>query len=248
MKNRKAPAPLATDKSVNKKTSRFARWFFSLDTREDHPTDPAEVLYRSAHITAKCRYNASIRLKRIGSFSFITATALSLGLILIPMLQLAGIKLAYPSRALNSLQVFIAVAVLIYSVINGTAHYATRSQSLNEVGDRIKELSRKLRTDSSVAKANGKRLDLQPLNQRYTRISTASENHSRSDYGRAMLQAFDLYHITGLPRLWLHIKVALGHVVAYAIPATLILCEIVIVLDIMGVTKVLTSILSSSQG
>ena len=217
----------------------FWTWLLSRFPREERTTDPAEVLYRSIHITAKCRYNASIRLKRVGTFSFLTATVLSLGLILIPMLQLSGMKLSYPDRILSSLQVFLAVAVLIYSVINGTAHYATRAQSLNEVGDRIKELSRILRTESAAVKAKGTRLELKPINQRYTRISTASENHSRSDYGRAILQSYDLYRITGLPRLWLNIKVALGHFIAYVIPLALILIEIAIVLDILGLTRIL---------
>jgi SMODS and SLOG-associating 2TM effector domain family 5 len=233
--------PASPNKESEKKdraNSVFLTWLFSRAPHEERTTDPVEVLYRSVHVTAKCRYNASIRLKRVGSFSFLTATVLSLGLILIPMLQLSGMRLAYPDRILSSLQVFFAVAVLIYSVINGTAHYATRAQSLNEVGDRIKELSRTLRTDYSTAKARGTRFDLKPINQRYTRISTASENHSRSDYGRAVLQCTDLYKITGLPRLWLEIKVALGHFVAYIIPLALILIEIAILLDILGATKV----------
>ena len=231
---------------------RFARWLFSLDPlypKKQHSTDPAERMYhslrRSLRTTAKCRYNASIRLHRIGSFSFLTTTLLSLGLIFIPMIQLAEIPLAYPERVLDSLQVFFAVAVLVYSVINSTAHYETRAKSLNECGDKIKELNRKLDTEIFRARNQGTTLDLQPVNEIYSRISTASENHSRADYGLAILQATESFHVTGIPRLWLNIKVLYGNYEAYLFPAILIIAEIIIILDTLSVTHVLTGIFNS---
>jgi len=224
---------------------RWARWLFSLDPMEKKPTEPSEVLYRSFHITAKCRYNASIRLDRIGSFSFLTATILSLGLIFIPLLQLSGITLAYPEKVLNSLQVFFAVAVLIFSVINSTAHYETRAKSLNDCADKIKDLSRKLRSEIYNARNQGTSLDLQAFNQMYSTISAASENHSRSDYGLAMLQASELYNVTGLPRLWLNFKVLYGALEGYIFSIALILAEIIVILDILNVTHILTEIFNS---
>jgi hypothetical protein len=224
-----------------------ARWFFSLDPMERRPTEPAEVLYRSFHITSKCRYNASIRLNRIGSFSFLTATLLSLGLILIPLIQLSDMPLAYPEQVLGILQVFFAVAVLTYSVINSTAHYETRAKSLNECGDSIKDLSRKLRSASFQAGTQGTELDLQPINEMCSRISTASENHSRTDYCLAMLQASELYHVTGFPRLWLNIKVLYGNLEVYILPFVLILAEIIVILDMLSVTRVLTGIFNSAK-
>ena len=226
--------------------SELVRWLFSLERIEQRPSDPAEVLYRSFHITARCRFNASIRLGKMGSFSFLTATLLSLGLILIPVLQLADIPLAYPEGLLSSLQVFFAVAVLIYTVINSSAHYETRAKALNDCGDKIKELSRQLRSDIFQTKNQGTSLDLKPVNEMYTRISVISENHSRADYGLAMLQASDLYHITGIPRLWLHFKVVYGNFETYILPISLILAEFLVILDLLGITHVLTVIFNPS--
>src|SRR5436190_9847680 len=220
----------------------LAIWFFSLDPLEQRPKEPPEALYRSFHITAKCRYNASIRLDRIGSFSFLTATILSLGLIFVPMIQLSDIPLAYPERVINSLQIFFAVAVLIYTVINSAAHFETRAKSLNECGDNIKDLSRKLRSEIYNAQGQGTVLDFQPINEMYSRISSASENHSRADYELAMLQASDSYHVTGFPRLWLNIKVFYGNLEGYIFPIILILAEVIVILDILSVTYVLTGI------
>ncbi len=222
--------------------SKVISWLFSLDYEELLPTDPAVVLYRSFHITAKCRFNASIRLDKIGSFSFLTATLLSLGLILIPMLQLASIPLAYPERVLSSLQVFFAVAVLIYSVINSTAHYETRAKALNECGDKIKELSRQLRSANYEAHNQGIVLDLKPFNEQYTKMIAISENHTRTDYALAILQAGEYYHRTGFPWLWLNAKVLWGNFESYILPLSLILSEALVILDVLRVTNIMTNI------
>jgi hypothetical protein len=217
---------------------------FSLQDAEKRPKDPAATLYRSFHITAKCRYNASIRLKRLGAFSFLTATILSLGLILIPLLQLADVSLAYPPPVLNMLQIFLAVAVLVYSVVNSTAHYETRSESLNECGDKIKELSRELRT---AMKDSETPPDLHDMNQRYTDISTDSENHTRADYSLAMLQARNFYSISGLPRLFLYLKVRALSSFAYLLPVALIVAEAIIITDTLGLTSIMTNCLMPSK-
>ncbi len=213
---------------------RISDWVFSQYPTETKPTVPAEILYRSFHITAKCRYNASIRMKRLASFSFLTATVLSLGLILLPLLQLSDLHLLYPKSVINILQVFLAVAVLVYSVINATAHYETRSYVLNQCGDNIKELSRELRSSADPNQMIDK------LNKKYTEISTRSENHARRDYWLTMLQAKDVYRVTGIPRVWLYGKTVMGHLVPYSIPALLMAIELIVILDNIGVTTVLT--------
>jgi len=232
--------PSAAARCQPNRLDRFWRWLQGKH-QEDRATDPYTTLYRSCHITARCRYNAAVRLKRLGSFSFFTATALSLGLILIPLLQLSGIQLSYPSAVLNMVQIFLAVAVLVYSVINSSAHYETRAQALNDCGDRMKELNRELRTDRG---AQPECVDLTRMNHRYSEISTDSENHTRADYWLTTLQAQEYYHISGARRLALNLKVLAAAASSYAIPAALILLMIVVVLDILGVTAMLTPTLA----
>ncbi len=222
------------------------RWLLSLDPKEELPTDPLDTLYRSFHLTAKCRYNASIRLRRLGRFSFITGIVLALGLIFIPLLQLSDLKLAYPTRVLNTLQIFLAVAALVYSVINATAHYETRSRALNDSGDSIKALSRELRTAKNPPDA--KPVDLQSFNQRYEAITTKSENHTRSDYWLALLQASQVHRITGFPRLWLYVKTYVSQLTPYSIPALLMAFELLLILDILFVTRVFTSLFNTLAG
>jgi hypothetical protein len=218
--------------------SAFFRWLFSRAPTEKLPTDPPEVLYRSFHLTARCRYNASIRLARLARFSFLTTTLLALGLILVPLLQLSGLQLAYPAGMLGVLQIFLAVATLVYSVINATAHYETRSGALNECGDGIKGLSRELRTATKMGALDAE--DLDSFNERYGDITTMSENHTRCDYWLAQLQSPRLYQVSGIPRLWLYIKTYATHLMPYLVPSSLISFTAIVILDILGITHLLT--------
>jgi hypothetical protein len=215
-------------------------FLFSLTPRQKSFATPAERLLFGMTITSKARYNASIRIKRLNQFSFFITTVLSLGLILIPLLQNSEIKLAYPSRVLNMLQIFLAVAVLVYSVINSTARYETRAERLNECGDRIKELIRQLRAD--IAKAPTQPVNIDQYNQRYTDISTDSENHSRADYGLALVRTPEYYSITGFPWAWELAKAVFNNLTSYFLPICLILLEIAFISDMIGCTHFLTKL------
>lgn len=206
-------------------------WVFSLAKDRSLPTEPAEVLQRQCHITSKCRYNASIRLKRLGQGTFLTTVVLSLGLILVPMLQLANLRVAYPTPVLNSLQIFLAVAVLVYSIVSATANYGTRARVLNDCADRIKHLGGELR--SAVKNGN---VDVQQYAERYHSITRDSEMHSRADYALAKLQATDQYNITGLKWVWSRLLVLFFEVIPYLPSLALLAIEVVLVTDILGIT------------
>jgi hypothetical protein len=196
-------------------------------------------------VTAKCRYNASIRINRMSKFSFFTTVVISLGLILIPLLQNAGIVLAFSAGVLNMLQIFLAVAVLVYSVINSTAKYETRSERLNECGDRIKELIRDLRVTIKKA-GGGDGLKLDDVHTKYSGIVKDSENHSRSDYALAVLQHDAGDHITGFHRLSVFLRAWIPNLVPYTIPSILLMIEFIFILDMLGVTKIFPRMLLPS--
>ncbi len=215
------------------------KWLLSLHPVEKHVTDPAEKLLNSMRVTSRCRYNASLRLSRNSAFSFSTTTLLSLGLILIPLLQNAGIRLAYPEKVLNVLQIFLAVAVLVYSLVNATARYEVRSEALNECGDKIKDLIRGLRRDMSTIPLSGNAVDLEKYHLRYNEVSTDTENHSRLDYLFASLEMRDDFTITGLKRLLLTFRAYASYALMHLAPIALISLEIVFILDILGITSIL---------
>ncbi|CDH26234.1 SLATT domain-containing protein [Xenorhabdus bovienii] len=111
----------------------FWYWLWSLNPMEKSVDKPADKLLNSMRITAKCRFNASGSLKNISNYSFLTTTILSLGLIFIPLLQITGKKLPYNDDALTAIQIFLAVSVLVYSVVIATAKYELRSSYLNKL-------------------------------------------------------------------------------------------------------------------
>jgi hypothetical protein len=168
---------------------------------------------------------------------------LSLGLILIPLLQNSDIQLQFPPKVLNMLQIFLAVAVLVYSVIIGTGRFETRAEALNECGDKIKDLIRNLRREAAEAKASGVSVDLANYNQRYDDVSTDAENHSRVDFMLASLEMKTDYKHTGLVRVYMYAKSALLYCIPYAIPTALLAAEICFVTDMLGVTQFFTPLL-----
>ncbi|SNB85897.1 hypothetical protein SAMN02745900_04830 [Pseudomonas sp. URIL14HWK12:I8] len=227
-------------KSIKSAGATFFSWVFSLGPIEKNIDDPAEKLLNSMRVTARCRFNASVRLKRQSNFSFFTTTMLSLGLIFIPLVQNSDVSIAFSSKVLNMLQIFLAVAVLVYSVINSTARYEVRSQTLNECGDKIKELIRELRTEIKQSKLSGISIPLEKFHERYNLISTDSENHTRVDFSLASLEMKDDYRITGISRVYQRVRAVTIYAIPYVVPVSFIAFQVLFILDMLGVTCVLT--------
>ena len=217
-------------------------WLFSLQPEEREVSDPARKLLNSMRLTAKCRFNASVRLQRLARYSFLTTTIFSLGLIFIPLYQRSGLDLPYTDQVINMLQVFLAVAVLVYSVVNATAKYDARASALDSCGVEIKELIRKLRHEISDANISGVSINLEKFHHDYHIVSSKPENHNRVDFILATLESKQDFHISGIPRLWLHIKARLIYVLPYLIPTAMMLFEFFVITDILGVTNVFDNV------
>ncbi|WP_047551857.1 SLATT domain-containing protein [Methylotenera sp. G11] len=214
------------------------RWLLSLNERERAVKDASEKLQMSMRTTAKCRYNAAGRLQRQGKFAFFTTTTLSLGLIFIPLMQNSGISLAFKPSVLNMMVIFLAVAVLVYSVVIGTARYELRAENLTECGDKLKELIREIDKDrENHAKISDSQLS--KYQERYSDIVTDTENHIRSDYRLAMLEMTRDYYISGLPRMLCFVLAFSSRFTAYIVPIIMILFEILFITDMIGITKLL---------
>lgn len=230
-------------KGVCGKVVAILYWLLSLHPLEKEVDDPATKLLNSMRVTAKCRFNASARLRRQSDFSFFTTTTLSLGLIFIPLVQNSDIHIALSSKVLNMLQIFLAVAVLVYSVINSTARYDVRAQALSECGDKIKELIRALRTEMKQSSLSGISIPLDNYHSSYNLISTDSENHAQVDFLLASLEMKDDYHITGIARFYQRIRVIVFYAVPYLVPISFMMFQVVFILDMVGVTSILTQYL-----
>ncbi|EME0138755.1 SLATT domain-containing protein [Vibrio vulnificus] len=173
-----------------------------IDKPNQHADTSAKRFNNSLKMAATCRFIASTRLKHLGVMTSHATTILSLFLILIPLLQIAGVRFRLSDELLSSIQIFLAVCILVYSVINAQAKYSLRAEKLNLCGNKIKKLQRKLDYEICL----GVDIDLVDYMDKYVEIEVDSENHARSDYYFARLRSPDLYKITGVKRLLLWVN------------------------------------------
>ena len=225
---------------------KFFSWLFALDINERKDKNAVEKLKMSMRATAKCRYFAAARLQRQARFSFFTTTVLSLGLIFIPLMQSSGVKLAYDTNVLGMMQIFLAVSVLVYSVVIATARYDVRAEKLTECGDKLKELIRAIDREVDAQKSMPD-AELRVYQDRYSDISTDTENHISSDYKFAMLEMTRDYKITGIKRFQVWISALLQSSIPLALPAILLVIEVAFITDMVGASEVFTSYLNGVE-
>jgi hypothetical protein len=219
-------------------------WLCARGPRERVVKDAADKLQMSMRTTAKCRYNASVRLHRLGQFSFFTTTVLSLGLVFIPLMQNAAVPLAFEANVLNMMQIFLGVAVLVYSVVIGTARYDMRATQLTECGDKLKELIRELDKEREAGGGIVATDKLAEFQKRYSDIVTDVENHERNDYRFAVLEMVNDYFVCGVPRLKIFLEAQAVRAFGFLLPAVLMLMEVVFITDMMGGTQIFTDYLN----
>lgn len=210
---------------------------FRLSPIEVPEKDVAKKLLNSMRVTSACRFNASNRLEWQGKMSFILTTVLSLGLILIPLLQNSGICLGLEEKWLNSFQIFLATSVLVYSVIISKSRFETRSYLLDKCGNDIKDLARRLRME--IAKGgNGWPIDLAKYHEDYKIITTSCENHGRVDFQFAQLSLRDDYYFSLHARLVNYILAWIGYSIPHFIPVCLMAAEVCVVCKMFSCSSV----------
>jgi len=233
---------LASDK---RQADGFLAWLLARGPRERAVKDAADKLLMSMNTTAKCRYNASVRLQHKARVAFFATSFMALGLVFIPLMQNAGVQLAFATNVLNMMQIFLAVAVLVFSVVIGTARYEVRATQLNECGDKLKELVRELDKEREHHPYGVIPPDrLNDFQQRYADIVRDVENHTRNDYRFATLEMVRDYYVSGLPRLKLYWAAHLTRAAGHVLPLVLMLIEVLFVTDMMGGTEVFTRFLN----
>ena len=232
--------------SIRSTANRCWSWIWSLDERESKTTGVAETLERSMRVTAKCRYNAADRIVNRSRFGFFTSIILSLGLIFIPLMQNTGIPLAFRSSVLNMIQIFLAVSVLVLSVVFGSARYDVRATKLTDCGDRLKQIIRGIRRQRASGNSLSNETLIEYENQ-YADVVRDCENHVRSDYNLAILEMRHEFYWTGIPRMKLWLSARLGRITFYVIPLCLLCFELLFITDMIHVTHVFTEFFSKSS-
>ena len=142
-------------------------------------------LLRTMQLTVDSRFEAGKRLKRLSKVGFITTTIISLGLILIPLLTVAGHNAAFSQFTLTSFQIFLAICVLVYSVATSTAKYELRSKDFYQCADEIKGICQKYQHEKIVCGQMEKNIDVLSFEKLYRDALSGTESHEDIDYIRA---------------------------------------------------------------
>ncbi len=107
-------------------------------------TPPLAQLYRKIEVTTKIRYNSARRLANHHKLSQWAITLISVVLILVPLFQAMEVPLRASTQVLNSIEVFLAVLVLAYSLLLGAENYAVRAHKMLTCGLELGRLARDL--------------------------------------------------------------------------------------------------------
>lgn len=207
-------------------------------------TDRAKLI-ASMKTTAVNRYNASTRLEWQSKITFTVSTLFSLGLIFIPLMQLAKVPLKLNGDVLGAIQIFLAVTILVYSIVIGTAKFELRSVQLNECGDRIKKLIRDLRVAPNGTLDEEKAL-LKRFSDKYAAVITGVENHERTDYILTILRSSDLFVLTWPGRIFHFIIYCLLAPIPHLASIILILIKAFLITDMFGATNIFAKFLHIS--
>lgn len=218
--------------------------------QQDELLRNANNLYHSMRITIDARFQAGKRLESLNTYTFITSIIISLALIFLPLIQFSDIKLHYSNNVLSTLQIFFAVAILVYSVLISTAKYSIRAKEMTVCADLVKDLSRELKDIIALSQRDGENITknvLNDYNKRYRECLRNSENHSDQDYHfvKNTIKMKDLektdinwfrkniWH--RIIRFWLKMTVSMQ----YIFPSFLTIFVFVVISDVLGYTKII---------
>lgn len=160
-------------------------------------SNPYENFLRTLTLTSEARFCASKRLERMNFMVFFTTTITSLGLILIPLLDLGIKHKILNNEAITAFQIFLAASVLVYSIIGSVADYRLRSNHFIECGNALKTTIDKLLLEKNHFEKLDQEIDIRLYQFEYKSIISKTENHEDIDYIRS-LNKYDLKKIMKL--------------------------------------------------
>lgn len=212
----------------------------SLD-RQKH-TELAENLLRTMRITTNARFEASKRLRLIGSLCFLSTTLASLGLILIPLLDLADHNSVFSTETITVVQIFLAVCVLVYSTAISTANYQIRSKEFLECGDKIKAVVNDFKLHLIDMESMDQQPELKKFTDLYSSALIGTENHEDIDYTKSM-ESYNLKENGKKEIKWSSVFLKIKSFFKIYMPfLVLMFLETFFISDMIGFSKILEKI------
>ena len=164
-------------------------------------------LYKKIDATSKTRFHASRRLRLHAMCSTYTIVTISLGLILIALMQAYKLGNNIESDLVGLIQVFSAVAVLVYSLLIDKNDYSNLSEKMYSCASKLAQLKQKVYPNlTDEIHDNQKYAEfLSEFHSVLQLYETHSNNDFRGDYFQAKLEMPENYNIKGLD--WWLLKV-----------------------------------------
>jgi hypothetical protein len=148
--------------------------------------NPFDDLYRIIDIVTRARYNAQRRLLVHASLAQFTLTFNSIGLIIIPLFDLAGFNKHYPAKYVQIMQIVFAVMLLGYSLLLSMGRFEVRAERMHGNGLVLSRLLRGLKPYLG-ADAQEKKQVYDAFFSRYYDTLEKAENYRQIDYQSAVL-------------------------------------------------------------
>ncbi|EMK6649099.1 SLATT domain-containing protein, partial [Vibrio cholerae] len=147
-------------------------------------------LYKKMDSTSKTRFNASRRLKLHSKFSSYIIVFISLGLILVTLMQAYSLGSNINNKIVGLFQAFSSIAVLVYSLLIDRNNYSSTSEKMYSCAAQLGELKQEVRPYLEDKSHNeGKYLEFKNKYHQILKLyETHSNNDFRGDYYRAKLE------------------------------------------------------------
>lgn len=173
-------------------------------------------LYKKMDATSKTRFHASRRLKIHAKWATYTVVIISLGLILISLMQAYSLGANIDSKLVGLMQVFSSVTVLVYSLLIDKNDYSSLSEKMYSCASQLGELKQKIRPQVDLEFDEDKYHEFKDEYHQILKLyETHSSNDFRGDYYRAKLEMPEFYNIKGKDWAALKSKVILVHLINF---------------------------------
>ncbi|TNI49217.1 SLATT domain-containing protein [Aeromonas veronii] len=174
-------------------------------------------LYKKMDATSKTRFNASRRLKLHSKFSAYIIVFISLGLILVTLMQAYSLGSNINNKIVGLFQAFSSIAVLVYSLLIDRNNYSSTSEKMYSCAAQLGELKQEVRPYLDE-KSHNEQKYLEFKNKYHQLLKlyeTHSNNDFRGDYYRAKLEMPEDYEIKGFDWWVIYFKILLAYILDF---------------------------------
>ena len=171
-------------------------------------------LYKKMDATSKTRFYAARRLRLHAKFSTYTVVIISMAIILISLMQTYGLGVNIQTKYSSVIQIFSAVAVLVYSLLIDKNEYSAISEKMFACASKVAKLKQEVHPKKEADSPCEK--DYLFYQKQYWDILELFETHANNDFTgdnlRARLDMKEYYDYSFFERFLAFLKVVRLHV------------------------------------